>query len=350
MKLANFSDLHARGKDLDVFAEQLNAGFRIAKEKGCTGSALAGDIFDRGNIYDRKASTGEICDVVIDAFASCTHPIIVIPGQHDMTSNNNVTALTVVAKLPDVFVMNEPQWFKGFPIERSGAQGLKIACVPWSWTESAEDVISRLVAMPEMKSGKRLLLAHLQVVGAIMSGTQTHEGGSFSISRKYLDSLPFDRFAFADFHKRQDLTDGRGGFVGALRQVDFGEEGNPQGFEIWDTETGKVEWIEIDCAPVHKNFVIKEGDPVPIPIEGELHKIKTDGFKLSRKMVQDLEDAGSVVEPIIARKERIERDSTIPPGILNQPPDLVHLFDRSQEPRIEREQLDRILTTVEDLK
>ena len=195
----------------------------IGSSKDCELLVLCGDIFDRPSIGDEYASTGAIAEVAIEAVASFAEHgrVVMVPGNHDYAGSGAADALHVFDRMKDVDILREPEKF---------AYGdLRITAVPWMWSGSLD---------PSLLDGIDLLFGHIRTGGALMGRHINYETkvGDWTISRAQLDNCTAKHIALGDFHGRQDLT-GRGGYVGALRQVTFGEEGNPQGFEIYDTDT-----------------------------------------------------------------------------------------------------------------
>ena len=317
-KIAQVADVHARGKDLPALRAQLAAMVIECNDRGVDLLCVAGDIFDNSAIQDAHASTGAIAQAVIAELYKLEPKILMIPGNHDAAGAGSADALHVFSDDYMGEVVREPSW-------RVFDFGLAVFCVPWDWSGAPFPPLLEMKTFPDAQ--KRLLLAHVQVVGSVMNGghvcPDTPGRGKFQVRREYLAGSGFDHFALGDFHKRQDLTGGRGGYVGALRQCNFGEEGNPAGFEIWDTETNVTEWIELDAAPRHKTFILSPGDGAPPPPPaGWLHKVRLTGAQPDLVLAHDLERAGHQVEVLPDFEQRVAR-AEIPPNVINDPPVLM---------------------------
>ena len=351
MKIANTADWHVRGKDLGAMSEQLAAFTRECVRREVDLVIIAGDVFDRPTIGDNHASTGAVAEVPIRCVGELTKhdiDVVMIPGNHDIAGAGSADALHVFDGMDNVTVIREPG--------SSVVCDIEVISLPWSW-ESAdpEQNFSHFIAessvdAAEGRSWPNLLLAHVQVTGARMSRTHTaeHKPGTWQISREFLEQLPVDHVALGDFHARQDLAGGRGGYVGALRQCNFGEEGNPAGFEIWDTETNETEWVELDAAPKHRTVVISATEgTLPGRIGNELLRIRYDGGQPDPIEVKQLEKAGIRVEHIVDREERVRR-AEVPAGILRKPHDMVRLWASTQEPAIDGARLDRMLRVFDE--
>ena len=236
MKIANVADPHFRGKDLEHARAQ---GMAMANEcirRGVGLVTVAGDLFDRPTIGDQHASTGAIAGAAIEVVKRLTDAgidVLMITGNHDQSGPGSADALHVFDGMDGVIVVRDTDVI--------ALKGKMILCLPWQWNGDAERELSRFTNPTE----PMMLLAHVEVIGSRMGGTRCCESspGKWQISRQFLETLPVDHIALGHFHARQDLT-GRGGYIGSLRQCNFGEEGNAAGFEIWDTQTGLTEWVE----------------------------------------------------------------------------------------------------------
>ncbi|HUT58703.1 MAG TPA: metallophosphoesterase, partial [Phycisphaerae bacterium] len=255
MKIANVADIHARGKDLSACRDQLAAMVAECIKRQVALVTIAGDIFDRASIGDNHASTGAIAEVPIRAVAELTKhgiEVLMIPGNHDVSGAGSADALHVFDGMAKVHVVRDPCWWV---YTDDQCDNVHIFCLPWSW--SGEDP-GDILWVQSVSRKATLLLAHVRVTGAKMSRDFTCDAkpGTWQVSRGFLELLPFDHFALGDFHARQNLTNGRGGYVGAIMQHNFGEEGNPAGFEVWNTETNETEWVELDAAPRYQTTTI----------------------------------------------------------------------------------------------
>jgi len=344
MLVANTADWHIGGKDLEAAEAQLNALVEACDARMVHVLTIAGDVFERPNVGDNHGSTGAVAGVAVRAVKRLTDvgiEVIIVHGQHDQSGPGSAPATRV---------------FQGMPLVRISQRArivlvgdLSIACLPWCW-EGGDPVAiirdARIAIRPTM------LLAHIQVIGGLMSKTFTCEAkpGQWQIKRGELAALPFDRYALGDFHKRHDLFNGRGGYVGALRQLNFGEAGNPAGFEIWNTETGEVEWIELDAAPRYRTVEIDSADAGGLlasesttPGDNERLRVRlTGGQPVAAEDVRRLAAAGVSVEHVVERVERVQR-AEVPAGIMNDPRGLMELWAANQVPPVEGERLARML-------
>ena len=334
MKIAISADWHLRGSDLRQVRSQLQE--LVQKSGGCGMLIVVGDIFDRPSIGDQHQSTGAVAEVAIEAVAafarSFERHIIMMPGQHDYSGAGAKDALHVFDGMERVSIVREP--------ERLKWGDLALAIVPWMWRGGAVD--PAILTRP-----CDLFLAHVRVEGAIM-GQITYEArpGDWSLSRAALEAIPAEHVALGDFHRRQDLTDGIGGYVGALRQLDFGEEGNPQGFEIVDTKTWEVEWVELGQCLYHRTVEVDTGDSIPIRGANERLRVRYLSPP-NLDEVRDLEAEGVRVEQVVAKEERIRR-AEIPPGVMRDKRELIRLWASTQNPALSEERVETMVAVWEE--
>lgn len=349
MRIAFTADWHIRGKDLDACHTQLCQFAGEVARKCADTVVIAGDIFDNPNIGDQHASMGaqvKVADKIITALTKSVEEIIIIRGNHDQSGPGSADALHVFD--PFVFADNPK-----VTIVRSRAAlnrvEVYLACLPWQWDvgQGAAYEIDGLIRHCQVESPNRpiILTGHVRVGSAKMSAKQicAQKQGDWSVDREILSAWPFNHVALGDFHARQDLTGGRGGYVGALRQCNFGEEGNPAGFEIYDTQTRETEWVTLDAAPIHRTILIQPGESADKLKPGENEKLRVQfmGGQIDRVTVKALEENGVSVEHFIEPEERICR-ADVPSGILQDRHALMRLWAEQQNPPIAEERLARM--------
>lgn len=346
MKVAHMADLHARGKDLISFTGQLNEALRRAEEHNCEAVVVAGDVLDRPNLADRSESAGAIAEVLLNAFAGYPGRVILLVGNHDKAGPGRKDGLHIFGGHGNITVVREPS--------RIMLGDTSYYCVPWSWdreTTVRQTILSAIVAFPVTKTN--VLVAHVSVSGAFAGKNYNYVGtGGWCIGVEELRSLDFDRFVLGDFHKRQDLTEGRGGYVGALRQMNFGEADNPAGFEVYDTETGEVEWVEIECAPKYRTITFREPvDSFPAPSPNEKLRILCDGWAPLDHAIISAEALGVRVDWIVEGTERQVRaaEEDIPQDITTTPAKALDLWAEHQSPVVDGKALTRLQARLESI-
>ena len=334
MKIAITADWHLRGKDLEQTRAQLRELTRTATHLGCDNLIVCGDIFDRAAVGDDHASTGAIAEVAIEAVAAFPQSLL-IPGNHDSTGVGSADALHVFDEMPNVAVVRAP-----CRMFMSAEWNVPLTVIPWMWK-------GELPPLGTEFWDAALLVGHLRIGGALMGRTQNYEAkpGDWTISRLDLESVPHRHVALGDFHKRQDLTDGRGGYVGALRQCNFGEEGNPQGYEILDTETWEARWIELESYPKHHTIDVLGGGHIETPDPGTKTRVRYHEPP-DPSAVRELEDAGVEVQQIVESVER-ERRAEIPEGVMNDKRALIRLWGEANS--VSGEEVEKMIETYEEV-
>lgn len=376
MLIANTADWHLRGKDLEAADQQIGALVKACIERDVDLLTVAGDIFERPNICDQQSSVGALAEVAHSHFLKFTTSIkgpeiIMIPGNHDIAGVGSKDALHVFDAIDGITVIRKPSWLSWMrDTHHPLGPVVLIGCLPWQWSGDARATLKTLILArpdPHVKTEAidvtwpTLFLGHAEIVGGLMNNAKTCEPkpGKWQLSRDDITAIPVDHVSFGHFHKRIPP------FVGAIRQTDFGEAGNPTGFEIWNTETNEVDWIELDAAPRYftinahtKEFMAggslgRDGvtprekvgcrwiDQVKVRIEGDMGNVNPD-------LIAGLERSGVEVEQVIERQERVRR-ANVEPGILDDPHGLIALFAENQEPKIEGAQLERMLRVFDEL-
>jgi len=348
MRIAITADWHARGKDLPDLKKQLDALVGECQRREIEVLAVLGDIFEHSQIGDSYASTGAIVEVVakpiaewlgnrVDLQSRCDRTVLMIPGNHDVSGAGSADALHVFDGVPRITVA------RNLPLT---VLSRTLMCLPWNWgsERTPEQILSDAPMNEQM-----LLFAHVEVIGARMGGVQCCEvkPGKWQISREFLESLPVAHVALGHFHTRQDLTGGRGGYVGALRQLNFGEEGNPAGFEIFDTETRETEWVELDAAPTYRTVEVSNPNLMPGKRTNEHLRIRYVGTQpIDPSVIAELErNEDTQLEVIVPRQERIQR-AEVPAGIADDPHGLIGLWAGTQNPPVEAAPLNQMYDRV----
>lgn len=326
MKIAITSDIHLRGSDLEAVRNQLDE--LLVRSTACDMLCIAGDLFDRPSIGDQHASTGAIAEVAVRFVQKFGARVVIIPGNHDYAGVGSKDALHIFDGMENVFVVRTPGNIRF-------GKDLSITCVPWMWNGQIEP---RLLG-----EETDLLLGHIRIGGALMGPVAYEQKpGDWTITRKELAAIPAKHVALGDFHLRQDLTDGRGGYVGSLRQQNWGEEGNPCGFEVLSTATWASEWVELHHCPYHRTVELHPGEEVPKKGVSELLRVRYIGGGPNTNEVRELESQGVRVEHVVEREERVRR-AEIPHGVMHDRRELIRLWADSQSPPVNGARLEQML-------
>jgi len=330
MRIALTADWHVRGKDLDAFSAQAGSMIEYLNDNPVEVVAIAGDIFDSAYIGDKHATTGAVAGAAIDVVSAFSCPVLMIPGNHDIPGVGGEHALRIFLRMENVTVCSLPG--------RIDIKEASFLCLPWQWSGNATETLTHVTTE---YSRFDVLLGHVRTVGAWLNSIhQCEKADTWEVTQETLDSLPVGHIAFGDFHKRQDL--GKGGYIGAFRQLNYGEEGNPAGFEIYDTVTQVIEWIELDAAPryfTYDNDALLSDPDHPPQDHVRIRVTQDDG----PEQIKYLESQGFTILHEIEREERTARPE-IPEGVLQSPQELIKLWSTTQE--FPPDRTDGILTAL----
>lgn len=325
MIIINTADQHARGEDLESFRAQWNELWQLATLRGADAVLSAGDLFDSDNIHDKNAETGAIIDAVKSPLLSIPGrpPLYIVSGNHEQLGPGRATALRALSGIDNVHIF-EP----GGPVYTSISKDIEkvgLYMLPWYY-DGMEKQLESLAEKARASAGEhKILVAHAQVMGGNLMKIKTSEEG---IERDHPAWSAFDKIVLGDFHKRQQLWR-NGGYIGALRQLGFGEENNPAGFEVYDTTTGYAEWVELDEAPKHETTYIQnldDVDSIDTKEDGVLHRAYFQDIQPPPDVVRMLESKGVKVKIDIPRAERIDRGVEVDKSAIKNPRDLIRLY------------------------
>lgn len=224
MRIAFVMDPHFSG---NLFWSKLDALDEVMKSNVdlvCIGGDLAHNARLGDGVMNTMQMVGRLSQVL-----NVSKPVILLEGNHDIFGSRG-SSLDYF-HLPNLSkVANQPQYF--------GFSDTEIVCVPWiqgrhSWKE---EVLGYLNSLKSTKY-HRILVGHMNIKDA-------HQNKNFRVNPDdhfvfSVDDLKHTSFAPTDLicghlHMQQKFEGIKGCYVGAMTQNNFGEEGNPQGFLIWD--------------------------------------------------------------------------------------------------------------------
>jgi len=345
-KIANTADWQVRGNYLEPFREQAAAMVMECVRQSVQGVVVAGDIFERANIGDQHASTGAVEREARWPIAELTKhgiEVLILKGNHDQSGAGSTDALVAFEHMRGVTIVREPQHLYFC--------GLSVVCLPWSWAGgNPEQTVKDILA--DLSDPADLFVFHADAEGMLMNAKRTQDRkpcemkpGSWTLSRGFLDALPVKKVVGGHYHKRQPH------FNGALLQNNHGEEGNPAGFEIWDTCADSTEWVELTAAPIYETITIDRAELVPqsiMPDSKIITRIVYDGFTPDPIDVKHMESIGFTVDQVIDRQERTRR-AEVPDGVVDSPHALIGLWCDVQNPPISDMRRGRLIRTFERL-
>jgi DNA repair exonuclease SbcCD nuclease subunit len=355
------ADWHLRYADLDAATKQIHKMLDVCIDRGVKDIFISGDIFNKATIHDDRGSTGLIGSVFSDWLGQCRRNeihVLVTPGDHDIPGAGARSALGVFCGKPELTIVNIPFILKFKETEDS----FSVLAVPWQWSPDrpAEEII--LQALAAHGKPVDLMIGHLSIMGGaynVKKSMDYESGGArarqWVVSREFLAGLPVKHIGLGDFHRRQDLADGRGGYIGAIRQLNFGEETNPAGFELWNPKTDETEWVELDEAPKHVTRIIPAGTKMTNPMPKEMYQVHPN--ICARWMFEEepdpiverqLQEQGVRVDREVKRVERARRADDIEPGIVENDHALIDLWAGQQEPPLEPERIARMKRVLDE--
>jgi len=305
MKTAIVADLHMRGKNLE---DKRTAWWTVVDEiieLGVTLVILAGDVWDTRNIGGRESSLGTVFRAFMDPLQKLIDKsieVIIVEGNHEQATGEQLSALEPlrVAGVQVVDQLGE--------IRREG--GVTISFIPWMLDPAGtrdQLLESNLGAIKERfedyGDGYKLVVGHLTVKGALLPSGVSIQGSEFEVTQEQLEATGADLIVLGHIHKRQQIGKNIH-YVGALTQDSFGDEGNPQGFMIIDTEKRTHEFVEID-APEYHTLNGWEKFTKPLPKDGDYVKYR---FKEKPENLEELLGGDRATVEIIPDREEVKRE------------------------------------------
>jgi DNA repair exonuclease SbcCD nuclease subunit len=259
VKEAIITDLHMRGKRIADKKAALKSAVDECINRKVSRVTFAGDTFDRRNIADRESTTGMIFRALmeqVDRLIAAGIEVIFLKGNgiHEGKFGDQPGPLETM-KRRGITVVDRG-------IDMTAGIGTAIAIIPAvDNADEFENLLKNLKSIKEWfvtaKKSYKIVIHHLSISGAALNNGMAMTGAEFEVSPEQLEDLGADLILGGHIHKRQKY------YVGALCQGDFGEEGNPQGFAVVDTEKRTVEYVEID-APRYRTVEVKKGETVTV--------------------------------------------------------------------------------------
>lgn len=339
MKIGIETDEHLCGKNLKACDAQLNAANEFFLSQGVELVVRCGDFHHRPSVGDSISSTGAVAEVGVNRTLQLTQEGVEVDfllGNHDYASGQS-HSLHIYAGIPKVRI------YDAIAAGLHHSDEFWFAYLPWIWGN-----FDKYEFLEKPRDGMpNLFFAHLETSGAAMAPGQpcAPNAEHWQVTPGFLRSLPFDHYYLGHFHKRQEIVKGKGGYVGALLQQNFGEAGNPTGVEIYDTEKRVSTFHPINAAPKYVTYSITdrtEYQSISSELAGTTDKIRlrlecsTDEIP-----VRELTAAGVVVDEVYEATERLSR-ADIPQGALSDPAKLIEIWCAAQSPAIETQRVQKL--------
>lgn len=244
--------VHSRLAEWRACADALTeAAYRAAADV----VAFPGDFF-----LNPRPSAAQVMEIARVFRALEAHGIQVIgcAGNHDIGAAGQLGPVDLVAAMGSaLWGITKPQTvtvhgyktadFIVLPFVRSAAVSASESTV-----EAAESMSHNLLAITrglraQSTADIRVFIGHWTLTGSISSSGQAMVGhGEPALPYAELAAMGFDAILMGHIHKPQVLSDKPfTAYAGALQRCDFGEERDPRGCWLWDSESGQHDWIDL---------------------------------------------------------------------------------------------------------
>jgi len=333
-KIAHIGDIHISGKNRDRTSLALSKCADEIINRDVNVVVLSGDVFDKPNIADRYATVGELQDILIhflNRIVDKVDHIVIANGNHDTTDIGKSSLNFLKSWHNKVNVFETP--------ETLIVDGAIIGMLPW--INKGRFVAHNCLGMDKIQSDqlfnshahrllgvfqKRfsnnrfaniklapLLFGHCDIQGTKATEYYMVQGGSFAFTENQLRSTGAKYVSVSHIHKRQRL------YVGSLFQTNFGEEGNPQGFEIITVNDSVVaeEYIELDV-PKYQTIEIHSNEDVdnllsPDILDSTLTKVRfySESAHNHYMSIPVQKEPLAIIEPLFNKRKHFTRTEDV---------------------------------------
>ncbi|SSU39246.1 DNA repair exonuclease [Acinetobacter baumannii] len=230
MKFLKLGDWHLGVKQDDPWIQNIQMlGIRQAIEYSKANSIntwlQAGDVFDVRKAITHK--TIEFARKLFDEIQAAGIKVIIVVGNHDMHFKEKIhpnACTELLGHLDHVVVIDTPQTIN---------LGLDIDFIPWICDENREDIMTFIKA-----SKSKFCMGHFELNGFYFyKGMQSH-GSEPDFLKSY------KRVWSGHFHtisKNKNVT-----YIGTPWSLTAGDENDPRGFWVFDTDTEESSFIQND--------------------------------------------------------------------------------------------------------
>jgi len=213
-------DLHIRsGPHLQDVRSALHWAAKLADERHVDGVLLAGDAMEgQSNPEEREALGAALYELAVDMDGG-NRQVVLIRGNHDRPDD-----LSVYSRYPNVTVMERPGIV---PVTHpSSVTTVDVLCCPWperaylaaaglageagdrAGSAAVAGMLRAMVATREHPERPLVVLAHLQVLGALSSSAQPLIGGAIEVALGELQDLGAAAVVLGHVHRPQQLAPG----------------------------------------------------------------------------------------------------------------------------------------------
>jgi len=266
-RLLLIGDVHLRdGEQLEDIKSCLAFAGKVADEHEVDAVLLAGDFYEGKSSEAERATLASALADLSTTPDDVVRLVIGIKGNHD-----RLRELEVFAGFPGVRIFETPFVVPvhtlGPHISMRGAGAVDILCVPWpekaflaangrageagdqAGSAALAAMLRGMVTMRQHPERPLVVLAHLQVLGAISSSAQPLVGRAIEATLGDLQDLGAAAIVLGHVHKPQQLAPGIE-YIGSLTVHDFGEEDEEKRIGILSIEddgAASWEWVPVPC-------------------------------------------------------------------------------------------------------
>jgi DNA repair exonuclease SbcCD nuclease subunit len=243
MKIAIVTDTHwGVRNDNQVFADYISKFYKeiffpTIKEKGVDAIFHLGDVVDRRK-YINFLTARRLEEDFIKPISEMGIPLHAIAGNHD-TFYKNTNEINSLKQLYGNSSFDNIHLYWKKPVELD-MDGCKIMLAPWlcadNWKESLEMFKS---------TSAQVLMGHFEIAG-------------FEMDKGHICADGMDKDVFSMFdsvysgHFHQPSTHGNISYLGSPYEMTWSDYDQKRGFNIFDTETREMEYIQNPFRMFHK--------------------------------------------------------------------------------------------------
>lgn len=238
MKIAHIADVHIRLKDRhDEYRQVFTRLYNDLMDQRVDAIVLAGDI-----VHSKITMSPELVVLLSEFIASLANiaPVRIIVGNHDMNVSNR-ERLDALSPIVDPLVEFD---YGVLYMKKTGYYKDPVFNIVWGVNSLLDSDSPSVRLTKEMKQNDLTYIAlyHGPIAGCVLNGAYVFSEAATSI-RAFEN---FDIVMLGDIHKRQFLNDEEtAAYCGTLVQQNHGEELS-KGYLIWDTETRKATFRQIE--------------------------------------------------------------------------------------------------------
>lgn len=321
MQILIFSDLHIHphkrsAERLEDCLKVLDWSFQTALDRGIKNIVFLGDLFhDRQKIdvltYQK---TFEIFEKYLCSFE---FNVTLLLGNHDLWHYEklDVSSVNPLKNLPGVRVVNKPcvtkiadgaeQFFFGLlPYTHNPIEDLKV--IEKEWEENVP------------KKQRKVLGGHISVDGAVWNVkyntmsevTIEHDGDMVKVGPDIFKK--WDKVFLGHYHAEQKLND-KVEYVGSPLQLSFGEAFQKKHVIIFETDSGKLEYIENEFSPKH--YILNQEQLDDYDLEGQFVRLEVDDIasremsEIRQRLVESSKVSSLEIKQIQKKEDHVVKDA-----------------------------------------